>query len=606
MASNTIYNLAFTPGVANGAVVANYTLNFGTYNPWVFWNRGSNNGVDAEGLSLYINNKQNNNIVSVNADNGQYIRDIPPYGEAVLPISGRQVVTISCNGGVCPVEFHNRPAEERIFQRTDSASQIAQFSSTLGTAFGDLVTIDRIGRIQPANAQPFASNNTTTDFPGDTAWPAPPTHQGFTASHYAIQDSAGRLVSVDNATGAQLGIWISNNVGANIASNLSTAAACVPCPIYEGPGWYYTAWQNQAFFGLHSKTTGAVVYGVSPAFATGYMVGCPKANGASLDYWIAAIPATNVAFANVVNNVVQGYATCATGMGGTFNTNTDTMHMRPWGDTNVLVSFFDSATTAFRVLVCDPLSNGAAAFSLATTASANTGFKNRNWIDVEVSSSGYGFLPFRSAATGNAHLVTISPAGVITNNNLGSVGSVVFGGITDDGGYIVCWHNAGLVLQVRKFDSTGALVVNTSYTLPAGTWNGIARLYTDADSWVHVLMFNNAGLRAIVIDSAAGALIPVASSVAIGAAAAAASYPIFATSRGFATHTVGTQPVPVLGDLAKSVFGVDRGDGAILIQGVASINQFFAGSNTFNQNAATVVGNRGIVVNSTAQLNGLT
>ena len=138
------YNLNWQPGKANSEFLAAYAVNFSNDPAWRFQLQGSYNGRQVSARALYVNNKLNNSLVTVDCNNGQLTRQVPPYGEMWLPIDAYSLIVVTAIRGVTNVEFHNKPRGDFIFQRVDSITEVVQSAGGVGTVGGDLITIDLI------------------------------------------------------------------------------------------------------------------------------------------------------------------------------------------------------------------------------------------------------------------------------------------------------------------------------------------------------------------------------------------------------------------------------------------------------------------------------
>lgn len=596
-----VYNLTWVPGPNIKDLKAVYSVDFGADQNWLFNMQGSFDSKSIVPLSLYVNNKLNNVLVTVSCNDGQYVRQVPPFGELTIPIDAYQRINFNGSSGITSIEISDRQEKESIFQRIDSIADIVQTGGGLGTSNGDLVTIDRIGRIQGANASPLAANNTVADLAAGTAWPANPPEQTFSAQSFAIQDSLGRLVSAD--TGVTTSIWFSTNGGVNFSGSYA-GGGVEPGPLIEGAQSYFIARNGVGIWKVNKTTAAVTALAAIPAVQ---MVAIPKDSSTDTQYTVIRSSAGGFGIHNCTGAVVDSaYVTAGGLFAASWAANEPRFGMRFGNNGYVLVGDITTGGTALQLAIIDPaMATVNVPIRLGSFATVPNAWRGRNCLDPLTIGNGNLIIPNKTGAN-NASFITIpANGGVMTQTDLGSISNRTAGRVCADGGFVIAWAQAAPPIQFRKYDSTGALVLSVSRAPPALTgFCDLVPIKLSSTRNGFIVIYNDAGiLKCFIMDEDLTLVTDVAAPFTIGGNAAA--YMVWNTDTEFATVSTGTQPVVVKKDFAKSIIGVDKGNGNVLIKGITNINQTFPGSNTFNQNAAVVVGNRGIVFNQAAQLEGL-
>ena len=610
--AQTQYNLAWQPGASLKQFRADYDANFSTDTEWVFYLRGSYNMTDIRALSVYINNKTNNDLVTVSGNNGQFVRQVPPYGEARLPLADIDVLSLTAPNGQTAIEFYNTPMAESIFQRTDTSTSLIQVSGGLGIATGDLVTIDRIGRLQVADAQPFSANNTTTYFPAGTAFPVYGSIT-YSANSYARQVDSGALLVMDGGgSGTNYFFHALNNSGLNYqygtAGYNSGSNAMPPRAMETATRYIFNGWvaiPDQAVY--VSKATGAVTNG-------------PVGNAAHLRLLVQPDSLTNDNYFLVSRNGITFYVQeCINEIMQTLRSyNTG---VTDWTDTGGAWTFklgrwvgaftYNPARVNINAIQMTSLANSGDSLQTAN-ATPNT-WRGNAWGDplyvgpcavmIYRNSSGFpSILYARDAGVSSLYTAAF---------NVDTVSATrICGLVLDNGDLAVAYNSAAGSIRIKTYDfDSGMHVARLNVTFAIG---GTATLLDivpipindTGSNYLLVIYYDGVAVQSFIVNQSLTEIVSYSSPIACGVPNN--GWYLWNDADEFAFFVTGSQPTVLQMELAKSVFGVNRGGGSIQMTGFSGINQTFAGSTSFNQNAAAVIGNRGVVFNSTVQLQGLT
>lgn len=614
MPTQTNYSLAWIPGQNIRQFKAIYSLDFNSFGDYVFATYGSYNAHDIDAVSLYIDNKNNGNIISVNCDNGRLTRDIPPYSEAIINVKKFSTLQLTSGGGNVSLEFTNDEISENIFQRNDVAGKVVQASGVIGAVTNDLVTIDKLGRIKPCVAATLSGNNTISDYPVGATFPAKPAncYQGFQNSNNRqnwMIDSDGDYVELSsNSNTTNYALFKANCNGTNINVDIGIQGGSFGNPTFIETTSSFIGIARQSNPFRVNKSTYAVTLNyidaalsnlLSTNFASAipdegekfFMVG--KRAGADTTFYV-----THYDGVSIINSI--GPLACAAGDFVNGNSEFRGYHH---GDFLTLVSITSTQYAFFTInLVSKTLVSST---SQAITAPQIYG--GNNTIRFHYSGGKLYFLFAYNTSQG--YIKVIDAAGAHSQTRIISDNANLYIAHRWIEDYLyVAYFKGGTNLSIRKIGLDLIDAANITISFGGSTCADFFLDTSGLTTLLGVIGSNSTGTtsQTVTLDTDLNTL------VAIQATSTAVPknnpFVMYNDNSNICCYAYGgtVTPYPMAIDFAKSIFGVSKGDSNIVVSGYYQTNQIYIGSATFNQNAAAVVGNRGVMINDMVQLNGLT